>query len=71
MNIPGTPKLSKVSDCYRKQLTKLKNEKHIEISTGSSKIHVESQSDIEIQEEPINLSFSNESEALCSLKALF
>ena len=30
--IRGTPKLSKVCDCCRKQLTNLKNEKHREIS---------------------------------------
>ena len=69
--IPGTPKLSKVCDCCRKQLTKLKNEKHREISTGSSKIHEESQSDTEIQEEPIYIPFTNESEALCSLNSSF
>ena len=64
---PGTPKLSKVCDCCRKPLTKLKNEKHREISCGSSKIHKESLSNAEIQEEPIDIPFSNESEALYSL----
>lgn len=67
--IPGTPELSKVCDSCRKQLTKLKNEKHREISTGTSNIHEESQSDTEIEEAPIDMPFSNESDALSSLNS--
>ena len=40
--------------------------KNIEKFPLSSKIHKESQFDTEIQEEPIDIPFSNESEALCS-----